>query len=121
MHDRVIGNVGIEAGSRAIDIDVQMRAEDGAGIDESVADPGHMLVQAVDHVGNRCPMHRKPSRRAGKECNERSRQVNVGHRFVDQSRIATSTDQIGGRFSATRSQDCPSSLLPYTCPVDVPK
>ena len=112
MHDRVIGNVGIEAGSRAIDIDVQMRAEDGAGIDESVADPGHMIVQAVDHVGNRCPIHGKPTRRAGKECNERSWQVNVGHRFFDQSRIATSTDQIGGRFSATRFQDWPSSLLP---------
>ena len=112
MHYRVIGNGGIEAGSRAIDVDVQMRAEDGAGIDESVADPGHMIVQAVDHVGDRCPLHCKPPRRAGKERNERSWQVNVGHRFFDQSRIATSTDQIGGRFSATRFHDCPSSLLP---------
>ena len=112
VHDRVSGNVVIEAGPRAVDVDVQVGAEDRAGIHEAVPDARDHVIQAVNHVGNRRPRHRKAPRCSGEERHEGSRQVNVGHRFFDQSRIATSTDQIGGRFSATRFHDCPSSLLP---------
>ena len=70
MHDRVIGDVGIEAGSGAIDVDVQMGAQDRPRIDKSVADPGDLLVKTVDHAGNSRPRHRKPPRRSGEERDE---------------------------------------------------
>ena len=70
MHDRVIGDVGIEAGSRAIDVDVQMGAQDRPRIDKSVPDPGDLLVKTVDHAGNSRPRNRKPPRCSGEERDE---------------------------------------------------
>lgn len=70
MHDRVIGNVGIEAGSLTIDVHVEMRAKNGTGIDKSVAYPGDLFVQAVDHVRDGRAVGRDPPRRSGEERDE---------------------------------------------------
>lgn len=70
MHDRIIGHNAIEAGSRAIDIDIQVGAEDRPRIDKPVPYPGDLFVQAVDHVGDGRAPGRDPPWRSGEERHE---------------------------------------------------
>src|SRR5689334_4161061 len=95
-----------------------MRSEARPGIEQAVADAGHLRVKVGDDLGHRGATRLDTARRARKEGDEGAGEVDVRHA---QSRIAASTDQIAGRLSATSDQVLPSSALPYSWPVLVPK
>lgn len=100
---------------------VDVLAEARAGLTEAIAHarpPGIKLINQRQQGGG---VAVKPTRRRiVEEDDQRTRQVNGGQ--GDQaSRVAASTDQMGGRKSAASCQLSPSSLLAKTCPVLVPK
>jgi len=118
VHDGVGLDRGRECGALPSNEDVDVRPDARSRVKQPVPDARDLGVEIRDDLGDRRAAGREPSRRTGEERDQRSRQVNVGHA---QSTSAASTDQIAGRLSATIDQVRPSSRLPYSWPVLVPK
>jgi len=122
VNDRAWGHGGGKRRSFPRDEHVDVRPDAGPGVEQAVADAGHLRVEVGDDVGDRHAACLESPRRAREQADERSRQVDVGQGSGrDQLTTAASTDQIDGRLSATSIQLRPSSRLPYTWPVLVPK
>jgi len=95
-----------------------MGADAGPGVEEPVANARNLGVEIRDHLRDGVTMRLDPTGRAREQGDQGPRQVDVGHA---QSTTAASTDQIAGRLSATIDHVLPSSRLPYSWPVLVPK
>ena len=118
MHDRIRRHRRLEGRALPGHEDVQVRSKAWARIQEAVADAGHLRIEVGDDLGHGGAARLDAARRARKEGDEGAREMDVRHA---QSTIAASTDQIAGRLSATSDHVLPSSRLPYSWPVLVPK
>ena len=110
-----------EAGAVAGHEHVEVGAEARAGVEDAVADARDLAVEVGDDLGDR----RRRAPRPAAPCPGTARPASAGggrSRSPDRQPTATaSTDQIGGRLSAMSDHDRPSSALPYSWPVLVPK
>ena len=109
---------GRQRGSLATDEDVEVRAQARARVEQAVSDARDLRVEVGDDLGDGRTARLETTWRPREQGDERAGELHVRHA---QSTIAASTDQIAGRLSATSDQVLPSSRLPYSWPVLVPK
>ncbi len=84
----------LEARALAIDVDVDVMAQHGAGLAQPVAEARPAFVEPLDRLVHARCVDLEPPRQLGEQGRQRGGQVQVGHGYAS---TATSTDEIAGR------------------------
>lgn len=96
--------------------DVEVGADAGPRLEQPVSDAGNLALKILNHLEHGVADRFEVPRGAGKQRGERPRQMDDRRRLIaaihGQPTTIASTDQTGGRLSATRNQLLPSSSLP---------
>src|SRR5438477_12930708 len=119
----------VEVGRFAVDEQLDVLAQQWTRVTQAVLQSWPPLVQTLDELSDGRAGKGHAVFGSGEQLEQGSRQDDRGHSvFASASgssrqsgRTAASTDQTGGRFPAISDQLSPSSRLPYSWPVLVPK
>jgi hypothetical protein len=85
---------GVQPGALAVDVDVDVLAQNRARLAQAVTKTGPLLFETVEHLVDGRSVDLESTRQAGEERRERGWEMELGH---DYSTIATSTDVMPGR------------------------